>query len=67
MMREWLISIRKMKGMSQKAAAEAAGVSQPTYWEYEHGISTPTPAIAKRIGAALGFDWTLFYEDAHTA
>ena len=62
-MRRWLIQIREGQGFSQKAVCEYAGISQPTYWEYEHGISTPTPPKAKRIGKFLGFDWTRFYED----
>lgn len=62
-MRDWLICARKEKGLSQKACCEAIGVSQPTYWEYEHGDCTPTPIVAKKLGAILGFDWTRFYDD----
>ena len=63
MMLDWLIAIREARGLSQKAVSAAVGVSQPTYWEYEHGQSTPSVPIAKKIAAVLGFDWTLFYED----
>ena len=62
-MREWLIAIRKARGMKQKAVADAIGVSQPTYWQYEHGVITPSVEMAKKLGALLGFDWTLFYSD----
>lgn len=62
-MRNWLIALRELKGLSQKAVSEAIGVAQPTYWEYEHGDSTPSVPIAKKIAAVIGFDWTLFYED----
>ncbi len=63
-MREWLVAMRKAACCSQKAICEAVGIAQPTYWEYEHGICTPSVAVAKKIGAYLGFDWTRFYDDA---
>ena len=62
-MRMWLIGIRKARGMSQQAVADAAGIKQPTYWQYEAGTATPRPTIAKKIAKLLGFDWTLFYEE----
>lgn len=62
-MRDWLIQIRKEAGKSQKAVCEAACISQPTYWGYEHGIYTPTVPVAKRIAEALGFDWTRFFDE----
>lgn len=65
-MRVWLIEIRKKKGLSQKDICEKVKISQPTYWEYEHGICSPTVPIAKKIGTVLGFDWTRFYDDSPT-
>lgn len=62
--RDWLISIREGKDMTQGAVANAAGIAQPSYYEIEKGISTPRPETAKKIAAALGFDWTKFYEDS---
>ena len=62
-MRNWLIEIRQKSGYSQAYICRAVGVKQPTYWEYEHGESNPSPKIARRIGALLGFDWTLFFPD----
>lgn len=61
--RGWLISLREEHGMTQGAVAAAAGIAQPSYFEIEKGKSTPKPETAKRIGAALGFDWTRFYEE----
>lgn len=61
-MRVWLIEARQKKGLSQKAVCDNIGISQPTYWEYEHGVSTPTPTNAKKIGSLLNFPWTRFYE-----
>ena len=61
--REWLISIREEQDMTQGAVANAAGIAQPSYFEIEKGISTPRPETAKKIAAALGFEWIRFYED----
>ena len=61
--RSWLIAIREEQGLTQGAVALAAGIAQPSYFEIEKGISTPKPETAKRIGAALSFPWTRFYED----
>lgn len=62
-MRKWLIAIREANGFSQAYVAKSIGVKQPTYWEYERGISTPSVRIAKKIGLLLGFDWRLFWPD----
>lgn len=65
-MRQWLIDLRTKKNMTQKAVCERVGISQPTYWEYEHGASTPTPQNAMKLGELLGFKWTKFYESDTT-
>ena len=62
-MRTWLIQIREAQGYSQAYVSRAIGVKQPTYWEYEHGKTTPTPKVAQKIGKLLGFDWRLFYPE----
>lgn len=62
-MREWLISFRKDKGMTQLQIAKAVGISQQHYSfieSGERGVRVPT---AKKIAAVLGFDWQRFYED----
>lgn len=61
-MRDWLIACRVKKNLSQKAVSESVGVSQPTYWAYEHGECTPTPDTAKKIAEVLDFPWTKFFE-----
>ena len=61
--RGWLISLREEKGLTQGHVANAVGIAQPTYYEYEKGISTPKPENAKKIAAVLGCDWTQFYAD----
>ncbi len=63
MERAWLIAIRENSGISQKCVSEQIGVSQPSYSNIENGKRTPSVRVAKKIAAALGFDWTQFYED----
>lgn len=60
-MRKWLVMARKMRGLSQKEVADAVEVAQPVYCRYETGERTPSVSTAKRIAAALGFDWTEFF------
>lgn len=62
-MRNWLITIRAERGISQKDVAAAAGISQPSYCDIEKGNQNPRVETAKKIAAALGFEWTRFYEE----
>lgn len=62
-MRNWLRSIREIKGMSEKKVADAAGISQPAYHMIECGHKNPSVITAQKIARALGFDWTLFYPE----
>lgn len=60
-MRYWLIKLRN--GATQSEVAKASGISQNYYSMIENGERKPSVSVAKRIGATLGFDWTLFFED----
>lgn len=60
----WLESIRAAKGYSQKAVAEEAGISQPTYCNIENGNRGVSVEVAKKIARILDFDWTKFFEDS---
>lgn len=64
-MRVWLKEIRKSLGLSSYKAAEMAGLSQSYYSAIENGVRGRklTVPTAKKIAAALGFDWQRFYED----
>lgn len=62
-MRGWLRQIRKLKGLTEKAVADAVGIAQPVYHRIETGQGNPSVKTAQRIGRLLGFDWTLFYPD----
>lgn len=65
-MRKWLVEIRTVANMSQQAIADAAGISQSYYASIETGVRGKplSVTIAKKIAAALGFDWTRFYDEA---
>lgn len=64
-MRNWLIKIRKDFGLTIQETAEKSGIS-PTMYHYiesgERGAKLPV-STAKKIAAALGFDWQRFYEE----
>lgn len=55
--------LRKSSGKSQAEIAEAIGISRAAYSNIENGKRRPSVEVAKRIAAALGFEWTRFYED----
>ena len=62
-MRDWLVETRHKRGESQYKTAADIGIAQSTYASFETGARRPSVAVAKKIGAALGVDWTRFYED----
>lgn len=64
-MRKWLADIRTSAKKSQQEVADEAGISQSYYAGIETGIRGKPLAVpvAKKIAAALGFNWTRFYEE----
>ena len=62
-MREWLIQLRELKGLTQLQVANQSGISRSYYSGIEIGTRNVKPATAKRIASVLGFDWTLFFEE----
>lgn len=62
-MREWLLTARKKKGMSQSEIAEMCGIKAPSYCTIENGKNFPSIATAKKIAAVLNFPWTKFFEE----
>lgn len=60
--RNWLITKRKEKGMTQEQVAEAAGIARSYYTRIENGDHKVPVNTAKHIAQALELDWTLFYE-----
>lgn len=57
-----LVDLRKEKGITQLEVAELVGIQRAYYTMLEKGRRRPSVDVAKRIGLALDFDWTRFYE-----
>lgn len=62
-----LKAIRTERGMTGAALGEKAKLSPSTLSLIETGRRRPSVDLAKRLGAALGVDWTLFFEDSKDA
>lgn len=62
MAKNWLKEIREDKSLTQEQVAFQSEIERPYYTMIENGIRRPSPEVAKRIGAALEFNWTRFYE-----
>ncbi|AXF54588.1 helix-turn-helix transcriptional regulator [Salicibibacter kimchii] len=62
-MRTWLKDIRHQRGYTHQQVAELANIHRAYYTLIESGSRTPSVAASKSIGKALGFDWTIFFED----
>ena len=57
-----LVEIRKKRKLTQQEVADLAGMKRSYYGMIETGIRRPSPEVAMRLGKALEFDWTRFYE-----
>ena len=53
-----IAAARIEKGWTQTQLAEALGVIQQQVARWETGESEPRTSTLKKIGAALGIDWT---------
>lgn len=64
-MRQWLKKLRISAGLSTYKVAKLAGISQSYYSSIETGVrGNPLNVdVAKKIAEALGFDWTMFYDE----
>lgn len=61
-MRDWLVSLRIVKGFTQNEVATKCGISRSYYSGIENGTRNAKPSTAKEIANVLGFDWTIFFE-----
>ena len=52
---EWLFDLRKKNHLSQQLVAKKIGISTQYYNFIENNRRRPSPAVAKRIAAVLGF------------
>lgn len=58
-----MAKLRKEKKLTQAGLAQLLGVSQRMVAACELGERRPSADLAQRIGQALGFAWTLFFEE----
>lgn len=58
---ERLKHMRRVKELTQQQVADSANISRSMYNKIESGERSPSPRVAKAIGACLDIDWTLFY------
>lgn len=59
----WLIDLRKTKGMTHEDVSNVCGISRQYYSMIEMGERSPSVETAKKIAKVLDFDWTKFYDD----
>ena len=57
-------AIRKERGLTGAALGEKAGLSASGLSMIETGRRRSSVNLAKRLAAALGVDWTLFFEES---
>ena len=62
---EWLVKIRKEKSLTQTQVATQCGISRQYYSFIEKGERVCPVRTARKIAAALGFDWQRFYEESN--
>ncbi|PTQ56097.1 MAG: hypothetical protein BSOLF_0839 [Candidatus Carbobacillus altaicus] len=60
--RDWLIDLRKQKGMTQDEVAKKIQINRSFYTQIENGVRNPSVDTAKKIADVLSFNWTLFFE-----
>lgn len=60
-----LVEIRRKKGLKQEEVARIVGMSRAGYSNIETGKRRPSVDVARKIAAALGFEWTRFYDDGN--
>lgn len=51
------------KNISGKELSSQTGINLSSIYKFTCGDRTPSVKDAKKIAAALGFDWTRFYEE----
>lgn len=58
-----VIKARKNKGYTQKQVAELSKVSEEYISLIESGKRKPSVKVAKKLGAVLDIQWTIFFEN----
>ncbi|MGE7121837.1 helix-turn-helix transcriptional regulator [Peribacillus sp. NPDC046944] len=61
--RTWLLDKRNKAKLTQEEVAVIAQIRRPYYTQIESGVRSPSVKVAKEIANAIGFEWTLFFEN----
>lgn len=59
----WLRDKRIEKGLTQLEVADDVGINRATLSKIENRVSRPSVRLAQKLGTALNFSWTRFYDD----
>lgn len=59
--RKWLIRLRGSE--TQESVSKRAQIHRAHYSHIEKGSRNPSVDTAKKIAAALGFNWIIFFEN----
>ena len=59
--RDWLVRIRKNKGLSQDMTAALSDISQTHYSKIENGFTDPSPEVVERVCKVIGITPEEFY------
>ena len=62
-MRAWLIRERRSRKQTQLDLASELGISRAYLAQIELGARNPSVRVAKKLAAALSFDWTRFFDE----
>lgn len=62
-MEKWLVKLRNEKNLTQGEVAKRANIARTTYSSIEQGRRGPSVKVAMQIAEALGFSWTVFFEN----
>ncbi|MDZ5712648.1 helix-turn-helix domain-containing protein [Jeotgalibacillus haloalkalitolerans] len=63
MKREWLIELRKSKGLTQQKVADQSFIDRSYYSQLENGLRDPSPSVAENIAQVLDFNFMRFFTD----
>ncbi len=61
--REWLIQIRKARGIKTTDIIKQAKITSQMYYCIENNKRNPSVKLARKIAEILDFDWILFYSN----
>lgn len=62
MKRVWLEQVLRDKKLTHQEAANSIGIERSYFTQIVNGHRRPSPEIAQKIGQALGFNWTIFFD-----